>query len=112
MKDASKKIAVVRSWIFILGGLLVQDATNIRGAENAFKVKDFARSNTGDSRANESGLLPEKPCVLLHNDNVLFGVARQVGPFVFIKTSRDSEIKLKQDQVLCCLLYTSPSPRD
>ena len=33
---------------------------------------------------------------LLHNDNVLFGVARQVGPFVFIKTSRD-EIKLKQD---------------
>ena len=101
MKDASKKIAVVRSWIFILGGLLVQDATNIRGAENAFKVKDFARSNSGDSHANESGLVPEKPCVLLHNDNVLFGVARQVGPFIFIKTSRDSEIKLKQDQVLC-----------
>ena len=59
MKDASKKIAVVRSWIFILGGLLVQDATNIRGAENAFEVKDFAHSNSGDSRADESGLVPE-----------------------------------------------------
>ncbi|MEC7408078.1 MAG: hypothetical protein VYB72_04645, partial [Planctomycetota bacterium] len=50
---------------------------------------------------DESVLVAEKPCVLLHNDNILFGVARQVGPLVFIKTSRDSEITLKQDQVLC-----------
>ena len=72
MKDASKKIAVVRSWIFILGGLLVQDAANIRGADNAFQVKDLPVSNSGDSRVDESVLVAEKPCVLLHNDNILF----------------------------------------
>ena len=41
------------------------------------------------------------PCVLLTNDNLLFGVAKQVGPFVMVQTGQGSEIKLNQDQVLC-----------
>jgi hypothetical protein len=42
-----------------------------------------------------------QPCVLLRNDNVLLGVARQVGQYVLIKTSEGSEVKLDQSQVLC-----------
>lgn len=41
------------------------------------------------------------PCVLLRNDNLLFGVARQIGSYVIVKTSEGSEIKLKHEEVLC-----------
>ena len=42
-----------------------------------------------------------KPCVLLKNNNLLFGEARQVGAFVIVKTREGSEIRLQQNQVLC-----------
>ncbi len=41
------------------------------------------------------------PCVLLRNDNVLFGVARQVGEFVVVETGQGGEIKLARQEVLC-----------
>src|SRR6056300_543854 len=41
------------------------------------------------------------PCVLLRNDNLLFGEARQVGTQVIVKTSEGSEVKINHEEVLC-----------
>jgi hypothetical protein len=39
--------------------------------------------------------------VLLRNENVLFGVARQVGQFVIVETGQGGEIQLPRQEVLC-----------
>lgn len=51
--------------------------------------------------ASTSTVSQTTPCVLLRNDNVLFGAARQVGQFVVIKTGQGGEIKLDRQEVLC-----------
>ena len=40
-------------------------------------------------------------CVLLKNDNVLFGEATQVGEFVVVSTAKGGEIKLQRSEVAC-----------
>jgi len=40
-------------------------------------------------------------CVLLRNDNVLFGIARQLGELVVIHTDHGGEIQLERQEVLC-----------
>jgi hypothetical protein len=42
-----------------------------------------------------------KPCVLLRNDNVLFGQAQQVGEFVIVRTGQGSEMQLARKDVAC-----------
>ncbi len=42
-----------------------------------------------------------KPCVLLHNDNVLFGVASQEGEYVVVRRGPDNQIRLPRQQVAC-----------
>ena len=39
--------------------------------------------------------------MLLRNENVLFGVARQVGQFVIVETGQGGEIQLPRQEVLC-----------
>jgi hypothetical protein len=40
-------------------------------------------------------------CVLLHNDNVLFGAARQIGQWVVVETGQGGEIQLPRQEVAC-----------
>lgn len=42
-----------------------------------------------------------KPCVLLHNDNVLFGTAVQEGDYVVIRKGPGNQIRLPRRQVAC-----------
>lgn len=44
---------------------------------------------------------PSKPCVLLKNQNVLFGVAQQRGEQVIVRKEDGSEIQLDRKQVAC-----------
>ncbi len=44
---------------------------------------------------------PDSGCVLLKNDQVLFGRARQVGEFVVVESNRGGEIRLDRQQVAC-----------
>ncbi len=44
---------------------------------------------------------PERPCVLLKNDNVLFGDAYQLGQFVLVRTAPDDELRLPRSEVAC-----------
>jgi hypothetical protein len=48
-----------------------------------------------------NGQAEDSPCVLLRNENVLFGVARQVGQFVIVETGQGGEIQLPRQEVLC-----------
>jgi hypothetical protein len=41
------------------------------------------------------------PCVLLQNDNVLFGHAHQVGEFVVVRTGQGGEVQLPRKEVVC-----------
>ncbi len=49
-------------------------------------------------QANASAPLP---CVLLRNDNVLFGHAVQVGEYVIVRTGRGGEVQLPRTEVVC-----------
>ena len=60
------------------------------------RVSEIAAPPVSTDRPSESN-----PCVLLRNDNVLFGVARQLGEFVIVKTGQGGEIKLARQEVLC-----------
>lgn len=42
-----------------------------------------------------------RPCVLLKNDNVLFGQAEQVGEFVIVRAREGSEVQLARKDVAC-----------
>ena len=42
-----------------------------------------------------------RPCVLLENDNVLFGAAKQVGEFVIVQSGYGGEVKLPRKSVVC-----------
>jgi hypothetical protein len=44
---------------------------------------------------------PSQPCVLLQNDNVLFGRARQVGEFVVVRTGQGGQVQLSRKEVAC-----------
>jgi len=44
---------------------------------------------------------PPRPCVLLKNDNVLFGTARQLGRHVIVQTGPNAELKLLRTEVAC-----------
>ena len=50
----------------------------------------------------------KQPCVLLTNDNVLFGHARQVGQWVLVRTGQGGEVQLPREEVACW----AGSPRD
>ncbi|MGB7328288.1 MAG: hypothetical protein WBD31_25655 [Rubripirellula sp.] len=50
----------------------------------------------------------DRACVLLRNDNVLFGQAHQVGQFVVVRGGQDAELQLPRQQVACW----APSLRD
>ncbi|TWU47477.1 hypothetical protein Poly51_52770 [Rubripirellula tenax] len=43
----------------------------------------------------------DRPCVLLHNGNVLFGQAHQLGQFVVIRDGNASEVQLPRQDVAC-----------
>ena len=47
-------------------------------------------------------------CVLLNNDHVLYGTARQLGEWVIVTSGNGGEVKLKRQQVACW----APSVRD
>ncbi len=51
---------------------------------------------------------PDRPCVLLRNDNVLFGQAHQVGQFVIVRDGQNAEVRLPRLDVACW----APSIRD
>lgn len=42
-----------------------------------------------------------RPCVLLTNDNVLFGHAQQVGQYVIVRRESGGEVQLPRQQVAC-----------
>ena len=42
-----------------------------------------------------------KPCVLLKNDNVLFGRAHQLGEYVIVQTGPSDELRLARSEVAC-----------
>ncbi|TWU55345.1 hypothetical protein [Rubripirellula reticaptiva] len=50
----------------------------------------------------------DRACVLLRNDNVLFGQAHQVGQFVVVRGGQNAELQLPRQQVACW----APSLRD
>ncbi|QDT03713.1 hypothetical protein K227x_20980 [Rubripirellula lacrimiformis] len=54
------------------------------------------------------GVHAAKPCVLLQNDNVLFGLAQQVGEYVVIRDGLGGEVRLPRKEVACW----APSVRD
>lgn len=43
----------------------------------------------------------DRPCVLLNNDNVLYGVAEQIGEFVIVRSGQAGEIQLSRSAVAC-----------
>lgn len=45
--------------------------------------------------------VPARPCVLLTNDNVLFGHAQQVGQYVIVRRESGGELQLPRHQVAC-----------
>ncbi|MCP4891785.1 MAG: hypothetical protein GY904_34995 [Planctomycetaceae bacterium] len=60
------------------------------------------RSNS--TRSNSPNLAPSPPpdgCVLLKNDHVLFGQARQLGEYVIVRSRKGGEIRLRREQVAC-----------
>ncbi|MGI9472835.1 MAG: hypothetical protein ACR2NZ_14950 [Rubripirellula sp.] len=59
-------------------------------------------TNPGSSQSQDATQdQSERPCVLLKNDNVLFGEAEQVGEFVVIRTGQAGEIRLSRSDVAC-----------
>lgn len=81
-RRAARWIVVALTAWLALAGRLTPDA----GAEEA--------SATEDSRA-------AAPCVLLRNDNVLFGRCRQQGEWVIISSGDGSQIRLPRRDVAC-----------
>jgi hypothetical protein len=60
------------------------------------------RSNS--TQSNSTNLTPSPPpdgCVLLKNDHVLFGQARQLGEYVIVRSRQGGEIRLPREQVAC-----------
>lgn len=53
------------------------------------------------AHATEPSPIESHPCVLLKNDNVLFGQAYQVGEFVLVRTSENGQVKLPRKSVAC-----------
>lgn len=66
---------------------------------------DFTlRRVVGESEPKPDVLLTEQgstACVLLKNDNVLFGQARQLGEFVIVTTGAGGEVRLSRLDVAC-----------
>ena len=61
----------------------------------------FAASQVRLVPSPESSADGERPCVLLKNDNVLFGQAQQFGEFVVVRTGPNDELKLPRSDVAC-----------
>jgi hypothetical protein len=61
----------------------------------AFLVLEFATGSPAPAQA------PDLPCVLLKNDNVMYGQAFQVGEFVLVHTREGGEVKLPRTSVAC-----------
>lgn len=50
---------------------------------------------------DQSSGRPLQPCVLLQNDNVLFGRAYQMGEYVIVQTGHGGELQLSRKEVSC-----------
>ena len=59
----------------------------------------FFQAGNAASFADETS--PKQPCVLLRNDNVVFGKAAQEGDFVIIRRGDGSQIRIGRKEVLC-----------
>ena len=64
-------------------------------------VIDVPTSSRAAADGPSAASAEDSPCVLLRNENVLFGVARQVGQFVIVETGQGGEIQLPRQEVLC-----------
>ena len=89
--DIHLRICFAFGWLVFAPALLALDVgvQVERSTADQAKLEELAQSAESN------------PCVLLRNDNLLFGVARQIGSYVIVKTSEGSEIKLKHEEVLC-----------
>ncbi|MEE2937083.1 MAG: hypothetical protein VYA84_13950 [Planctomycetota bacterium] len=60
------------------------------------------RANSTQLNSNNLTLSPPPDgCVLLKNDHVLFGQARQIGEYVIVLSRQGGEIRLPREQVAC-----------
>ena len=84
---------------------MVQETLRNRDSQakdSAPPITEVAPAETANPAAS---IVPQqsedRPCVLLKNDNVLFGVAEQVGEFVVVRTGEAGEIQLSRSAVAC-----------
>ena len=61
----------------------------------------FPNSQQPSPATSQTNLVLHRPCVLLKNDNVLFGDAHQLGEFILIRTGPDDELRLPRSEVAC-----------
>ncbi len=59
------------------------------------------QSAADSSNLDQSSSSESVPCVLLRNDNVVFGRAHQVGQFVVIRSGDSGELQLPRQDVAC-----------
>lgn len=75
----------------------------IAAAKGTSKAEQPVKSAEANQtlRGSEKQSRQPQPCVLLKNDHVLFGQARQLGEWVIVQSGNGGEIKLKRQQVSC-----------
>lgn len=102
MEKLCQSVVTLFVSLVLWGGVLILRPIRCQAEEPLIGVQtdDPVRAKySGESPAKPAG--HRRPCVLLSNDNLLFGKARQVGIHVIVETREGSEIKLDQNQVLC-----------
>ncbi len=92
--NSSRMIATLASFVFLHCSVKHVDA-------------QFPASLGRESALTKPTAEP-RPCVLLHNDNVLYGVASQQGEYVIVQRGDGNEIRLPRKDVACW----APSIRD
>lgn len=88
---------------FLLWTLPVQQApAQSPGSDQTHGSDQTPGSDQTQAASNAQPSDPQtRPCVLLKNDNVLFGQARQLGEFIIIQTGPNDELKIPRSQVAC-----------
>lgn len=72
-----------------------------------FVCTDVAGQTLGQTTAVE-GAIESSACVLLRNDQVLFGTAEQQGDWIVVRNGQGNQVRLLRSQVACW----ADSPRD
>lgn len=91
-----------------IAALMLAAASCVVGVHD-FGAHDFGADDFGthafgadpQGTGEKKAVPTQQPCVLLRNDNVLFGTASQQGEYVIVRRGADNEIRLPRKDVAC-----------